>query len=137
MPLKTELQVSAGVLVISCVGRITFGNETELLGQQIGELLREHRRIVVHLGGIENMDGGDIRPLALTALLAQATGCEVRFAQLPERIAVMLRMAKILDAFGVYETTESALQAFREGPTPQAQETEPPLSAPVLLPSSE
>jgi len=119
------------------VGRITFGNETELLGQQIGELLREHRRIVVHLGGVENMDSGDIQPLALTALLAQATGCEVRFAQLPERLAVMLRMAKILDALGVYETTESALQAFREGPTPHTQETEPPESDPVLSPSSE
>ena len=137
MPLKTELQVSAGVLVISCVGRITFGNETELLGHQIGELLHEHRRIVVHLGGVENMDSGDIQPLALTALLAQATGCEVRFAQLPERLAVMLRMAKILDALGVYETTESALQAFREGPTPHTQETEPPESDPVLSPSSE
>lgn len=131
MPLKTELRVSGDVLVISCAGRITFGNETELLGHQISQLLGEHRRIVLHLGGVENMDSIDIRPLALTALLAQTTGCEVRFAKLPERLAVMLRLARLLDAFGVYETAESAVASFREKSASQAQETEPPVSNPV------
>jgi anti-anti-sigma factor len=132
MPLKTELRVSGDVLVISCEGRISFGNETEVLGQKISALLSEHRRIVVELDGVENMDSSDIRPLALTALLAQATGCEVKFAKLPERVASTLRMAKLLDVFGVYETAEGAVAAFREKMEPQAQETDPPVSDPVL-----
>lgn len=132
MPLKTELQVSGDVLVISCQGRITFGNETELLGQKISALLHEHRRIVVELDGVENMDSSDIRPLALTALLAQSTGCEVKFAKLPERVALMLRMARVLDVFGVYETVECAVAAFGEKLAPQAQETDPPVSDPVV-----
>ena len=49
MQLKLTMQTKDGVLVVQCVGRVVFGEESSLLRETLKEAISQNNRVVLDL----------------------------------------------------------------------------------------
>src|SRR5258708_216511 len=60
LQLKLATRNEDGVLVVDCVGRIVFGDESGYLRDTVKQLIQENKRIVLNLGEITYIDSGGL-----------------------------------------------------------------------------
>ena len=79
MQLKITQRKVDGILVVSCSGRIVFGEESSLLRDEVKKAIQENKRIVLNLGEVNYIDSGGLGTLvalhttALCAVVCSAT----------------------------------------------------------------
>ena len=113
MQLKLSNRIEDGVLVLDCVGRIVFGDESAYLRDTVKQLLLEYKRIVMNLGEVNYIDSGGLGTLVALYTSATSAGASIKLASLTKRVGDLLQVTKLLTVFEVYDTEEKALQAFR------------------------
>ena len=63
MTLKTDTRVEGGVTIVSCNGRITFGDEAMALRENLKKILTDSRQLVLNLSGVSYIDSGGLGTL--------------------------------------------------------------------------
>jgi anti-sigma B factor antagonist len=114
LQLKLSNRNEDGILVVDCVGRIVFGDESGYLRDTVKQLLLENKRIILNLGEVTYIDSGGLGTLVAlytSAMQAQAT---IKLANLTKRVGDLLQVTKLLTVFDVYDSEEKALEAFRK-----------------------
>ena len=114
MQLKLATRNEDGVLVLDCVGRIVFGDESGYLRDTVKQLILENKRIVLNLGEISYIDSGGLGTLVALYTSANSAGASIKLASLTKRVGDLLQVTKLLTVFDVYENEEQALEAFRK-----------------------
>ncbi len=112
MQLKISNRTKDGILVVDCVGRIVFGDETSYLRDTVKQLLLEYKRIVLNLGEVNYIDSGGLGTLVALYTSARSAGVSIKLANLTQRVGDLLQVTKLLTVFEVYDSEEKALQAF-------------------------
>ncbi len=112
MELKISQRNVSGVSVVDCSGRIIFGDEAALLRETVKAMLPQSRQIVLNLKNVTYIDSGGLGTLVGLYSSAQASGAEVKLAQLTSRSLQLLQVTKLLTVFDVKETEEEAIQSF-------------------------
>src|SRR2546421_4157959 len=85
MNLKIETRVTDGVTIVSCHGRIMFGEEATELRETLKRLLASTRQIVLNLSGVTYIDsGGPGHPLGAHSL-SPSPGPPVQLTPLRQR----------------------------------------------------
>ena len=114
MHLKLSNRNEHGILVVDCVGRIVFGDETGYLRDTVKQMLLENKRIVLNLGEISYIDSGGLGTLVALYTSATSAGASIKLANLTKRVGDLLQVTKLLTVFEVYDSEEKALEAFRK-----------------------
>jgi anti-sigma B factor antagonist len=78
MTLKMESRVTDGVTVISCSGRIVFGDESGALREYLKKTLNASRQIVLNLSGVTYLDSGGLGTLVGVYSSARANGADIK-----------------------------------------------------------
>ena len=78
MNLTLEMVVEGDTAVVTCRGHIVHGTTARRFRECIARMLRRHRRVVLDLGGVTNIDAGGVGMLAV--LIAQAKSADRRLA---------------------------------------------------------
>jgi len=112
--LKLSNRNERGILVVDCVGRIVFGDETGYLRDTVKQMLLENKRIVLNLGEISYIDSGGLGTLVALYTSATSAGASIKLANLTKRVGDLLQVTKLLTVFEVYDSEEKALEAFRK-----------------------
>jgi anti-sigma B factor antagonist len=112
MELKISQRNVNGVTVVDCSGRIIFGDEAALLRETVKAMLPQTRQIVLNLKNVTYIDSGGLGTLVGLFSSAQATGAEVKLAQLSQRSLQLLQVTKLLTVFDVKDTEEQAIKSF-------------------------
>lgn len=112
MELKISQRNVNGVTVVDCSGRIIFGDEAALLRETVKAMLPQTRQIVLNLKNVTYIDSGGLGTLVGLFSSAQASGAEVKLAQLSQRSLQLLQVTKLLTVFDVKDTEEQAVQSF-------------------------
>jgi anti-sigma B factor antagonist len=116
MQLKLTVRtLNDGIVVVDCVGRIVFGEESSLLRDRVRALISAGSRIVVNLGEVTYIDSGGLGTLVALYTTAQNSDASVKLANLTRRVGDLLQVTKLLTVFDVYDTEEKAVQSFRKG----------------------
>ena len=115
MTLKMETRVVDGVTVVSCQGRIVFGEEAMELRETLKRLLGSTRQIILNLSGVAYIDSGGLGTLVGVYSSARAAGADVKLTGLGQRIRDVLQITKLVTVFEVYDTEPEAIAAFRRG----------------------
>jgi anti-sigma B factor antagonist len=103
------------VIVVDCVGRIVFGEESSELRDRVKALLAEgSRRIVLNLGEVTYIDSGGLGTLVALYTTAQTAGASIKLAHLTRRVGDLLQVTKLLTVFDVYDTEEEAVESLRK-----------------------
>jgi anti-sigma B factor antagonist len=114
MQLKLATKTKDGVLVVDCIGRIVFGDESSLIRETIKKAISENNRIVLNLGEISYIDSGGLGTLVGLRTSAQNAGGTIKLTNLTRRVGDLLQVTKLLTVFDVYNSEAEAVESFRK-----------------------
>jgi len=112
MNLKIDSHVSDGVTVVSCNGRITFGEESASLRENLKKILASTRKLVLDLSGVSYIDSGGLGTLVGVYSSARAAGADIKLTGIGQRLRDVLQITKLVTVFEVYDGEQQAIAAF-------------------------
>ena len=114
MQLKLAKRTVDGIVVITCSGRIVFGEESSMLRDEVKKVIQEgNKRIVLNLGDVNYIDSGGLGTLVALHTTAHNAGATIKLANLTKRVGDLLQVTKLLTVFDVHNSEFDALEAFR------------------------
>lgn len=113
MELRVDVARHGDVAVIRCQGRIVFGQEVDELRLTVLSLLKKTNRVVLHLGGIQQIDSEGLAALVGLFISARNRGGELKLAELSPKSRELLRVTRLDEVFGTYKTGSAAIASFR------------------------
>jgi anti-sigma B factor antagonist len=114
MALRVETQISGGVCIFRCEGRIVYGDEGAILRERVGNILRGTPKIVVNLHAVDYVDSGGLGILVRLLASAKKHGGELKLVSPRNRVRDLLRRTNLQAIFEVYENNDEAVAAFRK-----------------------
>jgi anti-sigma B factor antagonist len=115
--LKITTREQAGITIVSCEGRIVFGDESAELRDKIKSLLTRNKKLVLNLGGVSYIDSGGLGVLVSLYTSARAAGGNIKLANLTQRVGDLLQITKLLTVFEVHEGEQKAIDSFKQAAT--------------------
>lgn len=115
MDLKITNREVDGVTVVSCSGRIVFGDEATALRDTLKKLLDSTRQILLNLSGVSYIDSGGLGTLVGVYSSARAAGADIKLTGLGQKLRDVLQVTKLVTVFEVYDSEPQAIAAFRRG----------------------
>ena len=115
MQLRISNRTIDGVLIVDCIGRVVFGEESAILRDTVKKLIAENNRIVLALGGVNYIDSGGLGTLVSLYTTAHNAGGAIKLSNLTKRVGDLLQVTKLLTVFEVFDSEEQAAQSFRKG----------------------
>jgi anti-sigma B factor antagonist len=103
------------VLVVDCVGRIVFGEESAILRDTLKKLILQHNEIVLNLSGVSYIDSGGLGTLVALYTTAANHGGSLKLAGLTQRVGDLLQVTKLVTVFEVYGNEAEAAESFQKG----------------------
>jgi anti-sigma B factor antagonist len=110
--LKIESHVTDGVTILTCHGRIAFGEEAQALRDMVKQVLATTKKIILDLSDVSYMDSGGLGSLVGAYSSARQSGADVKLIGLGPRLRDTLQITKLVTVFEVYDTEKEALAAF-------------------------
>lgn len=114
MTLKMETHTAEGVTVVTCQGRIVFGEEATELRETLKKLLASTRKLIMNLSGVSYIDSGGLGTLVGVYSSARASGADIKLTGLGQRLKDVLQITKLVTVFEVYDTEQQAIAAFKK-----------------------
>jgi anti-sigma B factor antagonist len=114
MQLKLATRTKDGILVVDCIGRIVFGEESLVIRETVKKAISENNRIVLNLGEISYIDSGGLGTLVGLRTSAQNAGGTIKLTNLTKRVGDLLQVTKLLTVFDVYNSEAEAIESFRK-----------------------
>jgi anti-sigma B factor antagonist len=102
------------ITVLSCDGRIDFGDDAGVLRTALKALIPGTPRVIIDLEHATHMDSGGLGVMVSLYCSAQAAGTEIKLANLGPRLKGVLQITKLVTVFEVYDTVEQAVAAFHD-----------------------
>ena len=115
MTLKMETRQADGVTILSCQGRVVFGEEAAALRENLKRVLASSRQIVLNLAGVSYIDSGGLGTLVGVYSSARAAGAEIKLTGLGQRLRDVLQVTKLFTVFEVYDSEQEAIATFHRG----------------------
>ena len=115
MTLKIETRQADGVTIVSCQGRIVFGEEATELRENLKRILSSTRQVVLNLAGVAYIDSGGLGTLVGVYSSARAAGADIKLTGLGQRLRDVLQITKLVTVFEVYDSEQEAIGAFHRG----------------------
>jgi anti-sigma B factor antagonist len=115
MTLKIETRQADGVTIMSCQGRIVFGEEAAILRENLKRVLGSSRQVVLNLSGVSYIDSGGLGTLVGVYSSARAAGADIKLTGLGQRLRDVLQITKLVTVFEVYDTEQEAIATFHRG----------------------
>lgn len=115
MNLKIDTRQADGVTIVSCQGRIVFGEEATALRESLKSVLGSTRQVVLNLAGVTYLDSGGLGTLVGVYSSARASGADIKLTGLGQRLRDVLQITKLVTVFEVYDTEQEAIGAFHRG----------------------
>jgi anti-anti-sigma factor len=93
------MRTKDGILIVDCVGRIVFGDESSSLRETVKKAIAENNRIVLNLADVSYIDSGGLGTLVALHTTAQNAGGAIKLANLTNRVDDLLQVTKLLTVF--------------------------------------
>ena len=114
MNLKTSKRQVDGVTIVDCSGRITLGEGSVVLRDQIRDLLSKgNKRILLNLGDVSYIDSSGIGELVSAFTAVRNQGGELKLLNLTKKVHDLLQITKLYTVFDVKDDEAAAVKAFR------------------------
>jgi len=113
MALNTVEKEIEGVTVLQLFGRVTLGEESNLLRTKLKDLLSQGKtRLVLDLAEVTYIDSAGLGALVAGFTSAQNQGASLKLANLTKRFSEQLHITKLVTVFDVYDNVQAAVKSF-------------------------
>ncbi len=114
MSMKTSLRQVDGVTIVDCSGRITLGEGSVILRDQVRDLLTKgQKKILLNLGDVNYIDSSGIGELVSAYTTAKNQGGELKLLKLTKKVHDLLQITKLYTVFDVQDDEAAAIKAFK------------------------
>jgi len=113
MQLRLDITKQAEAVVVRCHGRIVFGQEVDELRLAVLSLLKETNRLVLALGGVEQIDSEGLAALVGLFISARNRGGELKLADLSPKFRELLRVTRLDEVFKTYMSVDEAIASLQ------------------------
>jgi anti-sigma B factor antagonist len=101
------------VMILDMSGKITLGEGTAALRNEVRNLLKEgNKKIILNLGEVNYVDSSGIGELVSAFTTTSNQGGKLKLLNLTKKLHELLSITKLLTVFEVYENEEEALKSF-------------------------
>jgi anti-sigma B factor antagonist len=102
-----------GVSILDLSGRITLGEGSVVLRDQIRELIgKGEKKILLNLGDVTYIDSSGIGELVSAFTTVRNQGGELKLLNLTKKVHDLLQITKLYTVFDVKDDEASAIKAF-------------------------
>jgi len=112
MTLKIQITAENGITLVTCVGRIVFGDEASSLRAELKKVLAKSKKVVLNLSDVSYIDSGGLGMLVGVYSSARAAGADIKLSGVGERVRDVLQITKLVTVFEAYDTEQKAMAAF-------------------------
>jgi anti-sigma B factor antagonist len=114
MSLTITRRKAGEIVILDVRGRITFGDECNLLRNEVKEVLASKPLgVVLNLSQVVYMDSGGIGTMVALYTSAHAAGSEIKIASPTERVKYVLDITKLTPILGVFPSEERAFASMQ------------------------
>ena len=113
MSVKLNTRQVGDVSVIDVAGRITLGEGSSALRDQIRELVgKNQKNILLNLGEVSYIDSSGIGELVSGFTTVTNQGGQLKLLNLTKRVKDLLQITKLYTVFDVHEDEAAAVRSF-------------------------
>lgn len=113
MTMKASSRRVDGVTILDLSGRITLGEGSVVLRDQIRDLLgKSEKKILLNLGDVTYIDSSGIGELVSAFTTVRNQGGELKLLNLTKKVHDLLQITKLYTVFDVKDDEASAIKAF-------------------------
>ena len=113
MNLKISTRQVDGVNIVDCSGRITLGEGSVVLRDQVKDLLgKGQKKILLNLGDVNYIDSSGIGELVSAYTTVRNQGGELKLLNLTKKVHDLLQITKLYTVFEVFEDEAAAVRSY-------------------------
>ncbi len=113
MTMKASSRRVDGVTILDLSGRITLGEGSVVLRDQIRDLLgKGEKKLLLNLGDVTYIDSSGIGELVSAFTTVRNQGGELKLLNLTKKVHDLLQITKLYTVFDVKDDETSAVKAF-------------------------
>ncbi len=102
------------VVVLDLAGRITIGEGTISLREQIQKMLdADDRKFLLSLAGVDYIDSSGLGELVSSFTRVKNQQGDLKLLALTRRVRDLMQITKLLTVFDVYDDEAEAIKSFR------------------------
>ena len=114
MTMKSSTRQVDGVTIVDLSGRITLGEGSVVLRDQIRELLSKgSKKLLLNLAEVTYIDSSGIGELVSAFTTVRNQGGELKLLNLTKKVHDLLQITKLYTVFDVKDDEASALKSFK------------------------
>ena len=118
MSLTAKTRHAGNVSIVELNGKLTLGENTLVLRDELKSLLAEGRRnIVVNMAGVSYIDSAGLGELVAKFTTASRDGGAVKLLHVQAKMKSLLQMTNLTTIFPVFDDEQSAIGSFGSSAT--------------------
>ena len=102
-------------MVVTCVGRIAYGEETAALEACLDSVIPVHRQVLLHLGEVDFVDSAGLGLLVRYLTRAQNSAATLRICAVSPSVDHALRVTRLQPVLRPYDTEAQAITDAHRG----------------------
>ena len=111
--MKSNTREVGGVAVVDLNGRITLGEGSVVLRDQVRDLLAKgQKKILLNMGEVSYIDSSGIGELVSAFTTVRNQGGELKLLNLTKKVHDLLQITKLYTVFDIKDDEATALAAF-------------------------
>jgi len=111
--MKISTRQVDGVTILDCSGRITLGEGSIVLRDNVSQLLAKgQKKILLNLGEINYIDSSGIGELVTAFTTVRKQGGELKLLNLTKKVHDLLQITKLYTVFDVKDEEAAAVKSF-------------------------
>jgi anti-sigma B factor antagonist len=111
--MKISTRQVDGVTIVDCSGRITLGEGSVTLREQVSQLLaKDQKKILLNLAEVNYIDSSGIGELVSAFTTVRKQGGELKLLNLTKKVHDLLQITKLYTVFEVKDDEAAAVKSF-------------------------
>ena len=112
--MNVKTRTVGDVHILDCSGKITLGEGTMAIRNNVREALKTgNKNVVLNLADVNYVDSSGIGELVRSFTTVTNQGGNLKLLNLTKKIQELLAITKLLTVFQVYEDEQEAISSFR------------------------
>jgi anti-anti-sigma factor len=114
--LRISTRQVGSVIIVDCYGQLVFGEETNLLREQVKGLLPASPHMVLNLRNLIYLDSVGVGTLLELFASSRKAGGGLKLAGLSKQVRDVLHITRLIAVFEVFPDELAAVASFRQQP---------------------
>src|SRR5580704_109374 len=111
--MKISTRQVDGVTIVDCSGRITLGEGSVTLRENISQLLsKNQKKVLLNLADVNYIDSSGIGELVSAFTTVRKQGGDLKLLNLTKKVHDLLQITKLYTVFDVHDDEAAAIKSF-------------------------